>query len=127
MTEWRWPDFIPSEFLCPCCKTQQMDPGFLDKLQALRKAVNHPLHITSGYRCPKHNERVSKTGLTGPHTTGRAADLKVSGGRSLILVYEAVKAGMTGVGVSQKGPHATRFVHVDDLVDGHPRPWLWSY
>jgi len=31
--------------------------------------------------------------------------------------------------VNQKGPHAARFIHLDDLPDaeGQPRPTIWSY
>ena len=36
-----------------------------------------PLKITSGYRCSEHNASISKTGPTGPHTTGAAVDLAV--------------------------------------------------
>lgn len=125
MTEWRWPNFIPAEFICPCCKEQKMEPEFLDRLQALRTAYGKPIPITSGYRCPKHNGRVSDTGETGPHTTGRAVDIGARGGDAVSLLREALKLGFTGFGIDQKGP--TRFIHLDDLPGGYPRPNIWSY
>lgn len=104
-----------------------MDPGFLDRLMRLRSLYGRPMKISSGYRCPKHNAAVSSTGADGPHTTGHAADIAVSRADALRLMWLAEDAGMTGVGVAQKG--AARFIHVDDLPDGpgQPRPTIWSY
>mgnify|MGYP001574180411 CR=1 FL=1 len=125
----RWPDFSEREFRCPCgCGRADMDPGFMDKLQALRTLLEFSLPVSSGFRCPEHNTRVSNTGAAGPHTTGRAADLRVAGERALNLVSVASKI-FSGLGVSQKGNPPSRFVHVDNLTaaDGFPRPNLWSY
>lgn len=43
------------------------------------------------------------------------------------VVAAALLAGMRGIGVKQHGPHSGRFIHLDDLRDGYPRPNLWSY
>jgi len=46
----------------------------------------------------------------------------------LRLVDIARKHGISGVGISQRGLHAKRFIHVDTLSDDkHPRPTMWSY
>ena len=124
-------DFTAGEFTCKCgtCGGNPMHPEFLDKLQAIRTEVGFPLHITSGYRCPDYNATVSSTGLSGPHTTGSACDIQVSGENALRVLEAALAVGMTGVGLSQKGPHSSRFVHVDNLTRTatRPRPWLWTY
>jgi len=104
-----------------------MKTSFVDKLDSLREALSFPLKVSSGYRCPEHNTEVSSTGPSGPHTTGRAADLLVSRKEAYKLISYATAFGFTGLGFSQKG--ATRFIHLDDLDDapGQPRPTIWSY
>lgn len=126
----RWPNFREDEFRCKHCGMVHMAPEFLDTLQALRSHCGFPFVVSSGYRCPVHNKAVSSTGPRGPHTTGRAVDVAAAGAQALYLVRSAVAFGFTGVGVKQKGPHAGRFIHLDDLGDHEtsgPRPWLWSY
>lgn len=120
-----WANFTRDEFECECGNcVNGIDNVLIDRLQLLRDAVGFPLMITSGYRCPKHNDRVSTTGLTGPHVSGLAADIKVSRERAYHVLQEALRLGFTGIGVSQKGP--VRFLHLD-LVPGPGRPWVWSY
>lgn len=127
-------DFFPAhELACKCGQCglgqAQMSPQFMERLIALRTELGFPLFLHSAYRCPEHNARQSKTGLAGPHTTGRAVDIAVSGTRAVKLMQAAARHGFTGFGVSQKGEHAKRFVHLDDLTaeDGFPRPTMWSY
>lgn len=123
-----WTNFTRSEFACKCGKCEnKIQDSFIDKLQELRNALDFPLVITSGYRCPAHNARVSSTGLTGPHTTGRAADIAVAREQAFFLVSIAYNAGFTGIGVSQKGN--SRYIHLDDLpaTTSQPRPTIWSY
>jgi len=102
-----------------------MDATFMDLVETLRDAYGKPMTVSSAYRTPEHNASVSSTGTTGPHTTGRAIDIGVSGTDALTLVHMALTLGFTGIGVSQKGQHNSRFIHLDNLTDG--RPWIWSY
>lgn len=101
---------------------------FVFKLEKLRVAAGFPFKIASGSRCPAHNQKVSGTGPDGPHTK-EAVDITVSGADALQLVGLAIEHGFTGIGVSQKGEHGKRFIHLDDLPNapGQPRPWVWSY
>lgn len=117
------------EFRCRCCGKAEMNADFLRRLDDLREVLGAPLVVSSGYRCPAHNQAVSSSGADGPHTTGRAADLRVHGGVALRVVALAPQLGFTGVGVAQHGPQAARYVHLDDLPASanRPRPWLWSY
>ena len=128
----RWselPDFKETEFTCRCCGVQKMDEDFLRTLQRIRTAFRHSMVISSGYRCPDHNNRVSSTGHDGPHTTGRAIDCKVVGGNALLLIDVALSFDMTGIGVKQHSDHGGRFIHLDNLDQSadRPRPWIWSY
>ena len=120
--------FEPGEFQCRCgCERNLIQPGLVYKLDDLRHEYGKPLVVTSGYRCPDHNSRVSTTGATGPHTTGLAVDVGVTGRDAYVILKLALKHGITGIGVNQKG--GGRFIHLDLIPDsyGHKRPWVWSY
>jgi zinc D-Ala-D-Ala carboxypeptidase len=122
-----WRYFHIDEFACRHCGANLIDHQFVTELDELRHAIGFPLPITSGYRCPEYNAQVSSTGQTGPHTTGRAADILVSHARALKLVQVATAMNFTGIGVKQNG--TGRFIHLDNLPNSpaHPRPTIWSY
>ena len=122
-----WRYFKADEFACRCCGLNLIDHQFVTELDDLRHALGFALPISSGYRCPKHNAKVSSTGANGPHTTGRAADIAVDRTRAYELLRVAMRMNFTGIGVQQKG--AYRFIHLDNLPDTalHPRPTVWSY
>lgn len=134
-TSWRWPHFSPRELAERSSKWEEgksplrVNEDFLDRLQALRVAFDHPLNVTSGYRSPEYNNRVSRTGTNGPHTTGLAVDIQIHGSAALELVKLSLARGFTGIGLHQKGPASGRFVHLDTLEssDKRQRPWIWSY
>lgn len=133
LIEWRWPHFRPAELVCECSHSKTCDGAgsllfheeTLDRLEKLRLKYAAPMVITSGYRSPEHNDRVSNTGRTGPHTTGRAVDVKVVGGAARFRLIElAIEFGFTGIGVAKS------FVHLDDVPVGEkaiPRPAIWTY
>lgn len=122
-----WRHFQISEFSCRHCGLNLMDHAFIDLLDELRERLGFPLPVSSGYRCPAHNRAVSTTGDTGPHTTGKAADLLVSHSRAYDVLCTAPLLGFTGIGLQQKS--STRFIHLDTLPNapGQPRPTVWSY
>lgn len=124
---WRWPDFSPHEMSCKGDGSLKVDEKFMDTLQAVRAAVGFPMVVTSGYRSPAYNAKISETGEHGPHTTGMAVDISVSGPRAVTLLQVAMQLGMRGFGISQKG--ASRFIHLDMVPNSpeSPRPALWSY
>lgn len=125
MAEWRY--FQVSEFACKHCGQNLIDHQFVSELDELRHRYGAPLQVSSAYRCPDHNAKVSTTGRTGPHTTGRAADLLVDRGNAYKLLKIALEMGFTGIGIQQKG--AGRFIHLDNLPNapGQPRPTIFSY
>lgn len=117
--------FGQEELQCHCgCGKDGMDAEFMKKLIALRKQLGFPLVVTSGYRCAKYNQQVSKTGYNGPHTIGRAVDIMVCGEQAYMLIKQALACGISGVGIQQMGNAAERFIHLDDLTkeNGCPRP-----
>lgn len=129
MTGWEWPNFSPGEFKCRHCGKLVIAHDFVDRLQKIRSRLGKPLVVSSGYRCPEYNAQVSKTGRNGPHTTGHASDILIYGDEFLRLLVAARDFGMTGFGIAQTGPWASRFLHLDDLPEapGQPRPWAWGY
>ena len=107
-----------------------MEPDFLKKLDDLRGRFDFPFIVTSGYRCADYNERISSTGRTGPHTTGRAVDLALFGRKAYGLMRHWTLGGWgTGIGLHQRGPHDKRFIHLDDIPadDNRFRPTVWTY
>ena len=126
-------NFSIDEMMCHCgCGEDSMDMDFMDILQNIREEMNRPLKISSAVRCANHNSKVSSTGITGPHVPRKegtmASDILISGADALRLVDIARKHGISGVGISQRGPHAKRFIHIDTLSDDkHPTPNMWSY
>ena len=123
--------FQERELRCKCgCGVCQMDDEFMRKLELIRVLYNKPMNVSSAFRCPYHNHRVSKSGIDGPHTTGRAVDIQVYGHRAHQLMYAVMNIGMKGIFWHQEGPHNQRFIHLDDLDNtkpGQPRPWIGSY
>ena len=119
------PHFTDAELRCRCGCGLLPPPAFQTELEALRLEYGAPMKLSSCYRCPDHNEEVSSTGRDGPHTLG-AVDVLVYGQHAWKLLGVAMRYGWQGIGVSQKGPRASRFLHLDRLTEG-TRPWVWSY
>jgi zinc D-Ala-D-Ala carboxypeptidase len=131
MNDSPWKYFSREELSCHCdtCNGSwyKMDDAFMRKLVSLREQLGFALPITSAYRCPQYNNKISSTGLFGPHTTGKAVDVGVRGIEAFKLIKAAQEMGFTGIGVNQKGNG--RFIHLDILTDieHFPRPNVWSY
>lgn len=119
----KWKYFKIEEFACRHCGENHVDEASVDKLDLMREEAGFPFHINSGYRCPDHNEAVSKTGRFGPHTTGKAFDIAAMDSWTRLRIMElALAQGARRVGLA-KG-----FVHVDflGLSDGFPFG-AWPY
>jgi len=119
--------FKEHELRCHCgCGRNEMKEAFLKKLEDLRVWFGKPIVLSSAFRCPEHNKKVSTTGKTGPHTTGQAVDILVHGSDAYDLLRAVFMFGFTGIGVNQKG--SQRFIHLDSLAEPfYPRPRVWSY
>ena len=121
-------NFSREELACRHCGKMEIPLASIERLQRVRDRVGHYLKISSGYRCPEHNNAVSKTGRTGPHTKA-AFDVLCYGDEAYHVIQAAQTEGFTGIGVNQKGLQEQRFIHLDDLTDaeGTPRPHVWGY
>ena len=124
MIDWsKYQNFTKREFDCSHCGKNEMQPDFLQKLQALRSVYGKPMRVTSGYRCPEHPIEAKKA-KPGAHASGCACDIGIDGADAHRLLKLAFAAGFTGIGVQQKG--SGRFIHLDTL-EGGLRPNVWSY
>lgn len=123
--------FSLDELKCKCGKCgstgDEMDTAFMNSLILLRSDCGFPFVITSAYRCPEYNAKVSGTGRHGPHTTGKAVDIAIDRERAFILLSKAFDYGFQGIGIKQHGNG--RFIHLDTCKDGEvgSRPIIWSY
>lgn len=109
--------------------SEKMDPEFMERLIAIRQELNKPMFITSSYRSPDHPIEKKKKNGPGPHSTGRAVDVGISGAAAYQLMELAPMFGFVGIGFKQHGPHRGRFIHLDmcESTPNRPRPHIWSY
>lgn len=122
---------MPQSLSCKADGSLNVDEALLDEVELLRTAAgNLPLVVSSCWRTPAYNATVSSTGLTGPHTTGKAMDILCYGARAFQLMKLASGMRFTGIGFNQKGPQEQRFLHLDLIQPGdlkNPRPNIWTY
>jgi len=107
-------NFSRSEFACPHCGEVEIDPLLVATLQRIRDKAG-PVVVTSGYRCPVHNEAVGGVNNS-QHIYGRAADIYVPGmsqAALLALVREMVVNEEIYVGYAYAIKNSKRAVHVD--------------
>jgi len=119
----KWVNFSLDEFKCQCgCGHVSVHSDLLDLLQTARDKLG-PLTITSAYRCPEHNDSVSSTGLSGPHTTSKAVDIHVSNSQHRKTLIDYFASKVSGLGI------AKTFIHIDIIsTEELPhRPNAWIY
>ena len=122
-----WEFFSVQELKCKGTDEIDMDEQFMKKLEALRKELNQPMIVTSGYRHAAYNQVVGGV-RNSPHIYGKAVDIACHGKKAYNIIRLGMKYSFTGIGVKQHGPHEKRFIHLDTMPnDDHPRPYIWSY
>ena len=116
--------FDKKELICQCgCETCEMQPHFLEALDQLREDWGKPIVLSSAYRCPDYNDKISSSGRDGSHVLGVAADIRIDRKNAYELLKLAIPR-FNGIGINQKG--TGRFIHLD-LKTGNLRPTIWSY
>lgn len=127
------PNFSEDEFRCKgkdCCGGQVViDYELVFGLQKLRDYIaekagkDHPIVITSGYRCDKHNRSKDVGGATNsPHTKGKAVDFFVKGltlAQTWLFIEKMGVNNFSGMGTYPE--ERTQVIHVDSL----PRYQRW--
>lgn len=113
--------FRTSEFRCKCgCGTTVVETELLDRLEIARGIAGIPFVVTSGYRCPAHNERVGGKSNSA-HVKGLAADIRThSSGDRYVIMLALLDAGFTRIGVARS------FIHVD-CDKSLPQNVMWEY
>lgn len=110
-------NFLASEFMCKgtaCCSSGLIDDKLVEILQKIRDHFDKPVTINSGYRCPKHNEKVG--GSSGSyHIYGQAADIKVKDTAPAAVAKYAESIGVLGIGLYETDADGY-FVHIDTRV-----------
>jgi len=117
-----WKDikhFSKSEFECPCCSKILVSRKLVLMLDLARSLAGVPFKISSGFRCKKHNKKVSGV-KNSAHLTGLAVDIEVPNNVARLKILRAlVIVGFNRIGIS-KG-----FIHVD--VDKTKPNNIWLY
>lgn len=118
--------FSLEEFKCSHCKQipwNQLTSAYLralcNNLELVRKVLNKPILINSGYRCPVHNKAVGGK-LSSYHVKCLAADISVKNLTGMEIFRAIWKSGadFSGIGI------APNYVHVD--ISGNRRFWVYS-
>ena len=95
------PYFNLCEFSCPCCNLVMLHPKLLVKLIELRKILERPVYITSGYRCSKYNHQIG--GIANSyHRIGLAADIKVKDINLITLLEICENIDFNGMGFTRR-------------------------
>ena len=100
--------FNLNEFACPCCRRVMLHPKLLAKLVELRKILERPVIINSGYRCPKYNQKVGGV-VNSYHCIGLAADISVKDMELITLLEVCENLDFAGIGFYEK----KHFLHLD--------------
>lgn len=106
-----WANAVPS------CTRADMADDFIDRLN-LARSISHPqvYVINSAYRTREHEISRRRTG-NGPHTTGRAVDIRARNSRE----RDAILRGLYAAGFHRIGVNfQSNFIHVDDSHDHDP-------
>lgn len=112
--------FDYSEFECSCCKMNLTDENFILYLDKARELAGIPFVITSGYRCPKHNDDIGGV-YNSSHTLGLAADIACDNSRDRFKIIDALIAvGFRRIGISNE------FLHVD-ADESKTQDVIWKY
>lgn len=115
--DWAWPNFSPAEIASRGDGSIRISRALMDKLQALRTALNCPLILNSVYRDPAHNRKVGGA-KDSYHMKGLAADVSMANHDPEAFEAAARKVGFTGFGFYP--PKKGNFIHLDI---GPSRTW----
>lgn len=114
-------NFSESEFACKCGQCDRpyaMEPNFIALLQNAREDAGVSFNITSGYRCPLHEESIKRP--TSSHTRGLAADIATPNSQVRHDILKALLRYFSRIGIGKD------FLHVD-ADHNQPAEVVWDY
>ncbi len=117
--------FKDSELACKHTGKNGMDVAFMKVIEDIREECGFPFFVSSAYRHPTHPVESVKS-KPGAHASGKAIDILVSMEQAYKLIEVAYKHGIIRIGIAQKGPVGSRFIHLD-MDESRSRPRIWSY
>ena len=100
--------FKLAEFACPCCNLVMLHPELLAKLVELRKVLERAVYISSGYRCPRYNQKIGGV-VNSYHCIGLASDITVEDINLISLLELCENIDFNGIGFYEKKD----FLHLD--------------
>ncbi len=104
----------------PACSIEDMDPGFLGRLDRARAISGVPYVITSAYRTIAHEKAKGRDG-TSTHTKGLAVDIRAGHSHERYRIVKGLlEEGFSRIGVGED------FIHVDTDPD-KPHQLIWHY
>ena len=113
------------KLLCTCqhknCDKRSVSQEHLDRIQRVRKIVNHPLQVTSGGRCPYHPDEIHRT-TPADHQRQVGIDIAANGSTRGNVVIAGLYVGCNAIGI------ANTFVHLGyraELPKGHTTMWTY--
>ncbi len=111
--------FKLTDFNCPCCGKNNIDPDFIRQLDAAREWAGVPFRITSACRCAEHNAAVGGEPKS-RHMAGQAVDIAWTD-RAMLgrIVASMYRVGLVSMAVSKD----RKFIHVDTW----PQHWFGLY
>ncbi|MEM7399828.1 MAG: D-Ala-D-Ala carboxypeptidase family metallohydrolase [Pseudomonadota bacterium] len=121
ITGWAAKHFEPREFASNGNGRVHVRKEMVAALDRVRRAVGHPIRITSAYRDPAHNARVGGARFS-RHVVGDAVDIDIDGLSSAAryrLMWHLLAEGFTSFG-SYAG---SSFIH----ADMRPRARVWRH
>ncbi|MBO4657967.1 MAG: hypothetical protein J5639_09370 [Bacteroidales bacterium] len=104
----------------PSCSIDQMDPGFMNKLDEVREIAGIPIVLTSAWRSIIWEKMHGRSG-DGDHPQGRGVDVKCNTSQNR---YKIVRAALI-VGFRRIGIGKT-FIHLGDATN-LPQDVIWDY
>lgn len=101
--------FCAQEFIncTPSCSIDDMDKGFMDRLETARAYSSVPFVITSAFRSREYELSHSRSGSSS-HCKGLAVDIRCYSDQwRFIIIQSLLRAGFRRIGVYET------FIHVD--------------
>ena len=133
MSKFIAPYLLRSEYLCKCCNQLPIDFFVAEDevdvslpylmlfkyFQEIREAWGRAIDVSSGYRCPRHNEKVGGAPCS-IHTFGLALDLECKDANEVDALAKVIRrvAPFVRMGKYKK---AGSFIHIDVGYYIYPR------